>query len=397
MIWDPALLDYLVPPKDGQASQIMTKKLIMSGKTHTKEHAPDYLILFSTGFLVLFGLFILSSASAHLGQQDFGDSYYYLKHQIYYGLLLGFLGFLITSKIYYGFWRKRWVSLTLFALSIGALLLVFTPLGLTAKGATRWIDIAGLSLQPSEFLKLTLVIYLATWLSSKDFRNKSFRSGYIPFVLIIGLVSLILFIQHSTSPVVILVMAALVMYFMSGAKWRYVLGTIVVGVAVLALIIANTQYRSDRFLSYLTPEADPRGAGYHVIQATTAIGAGQLTGVGYGQSIVKYRLPEPIGDSIFAVIAEEFGFIGVLVLLTVFGALILKIFLLARSMTDTFGRLLLVGFGSILAIQTFVNIGAMTGILPLTGTPLPFISYGGTALMVYLTMMGVVVNVSKYH
>jgi cell division protein FtsW len=254
-----------------------------------------------------------------------------------------------------------------------------------------------MSIQPSEFLKLSLVIYLATWLSSKEFRNKSFKAGYIPFAIIIGAISTVLVIQHSTSPVVILIGASLVMYLMSGAKWRYVLGTVAVGLAALALIITITPYRAERVLSYRNPEADPRGSGYHIIQAKTAIGAGGLTGVGYGQSVVKYRLPEPIGDSIFAVIAEEFGFIGVIILLSVFTLLILRIFLLARSTSDTFGRLLLVGFGSILMIQTIINIGAMTGLLPLTGTPLPLISYGGTMLMVYLTMLGIVTNVSKYN
>lgn len=369
----------------------------MFGKAHRKGHAPDYLILFSAGFLVLFGLVMLSSASAHLGQQDFGDSYYYLKHQIFYGLSLGLLGFLLASKIYYGFWRKKWVSITLLITSIIGLLLVFTPLGFSTKGATRWLDIAGMSVQPSEFLKLSLVIYLATWLSSKEFRNKSFKAGYIPFAIIIGAISTVLVIQHSTSPVVILIGASLVMYLMSGAKWRYVLGTVAVGLVALALIITASPYRAERVLSFRNPEADPRGSGYHVIQAKTAIGAGGLTGVGYGQSVVKYRLPEPIGDSIFAVIAEEFGFIGVIILLSVFTLLILRIFLLARSTSDTFGRLLLIGFGSILAIQTMINIGAMTGLLPLTGTPLPLISYGGTMLMVYLTMMGIVANISRYH
>ncbi len=360
-------------------------------------HAPDYLIIFCIGCLVVFGLAMLGSASGHLGQRDFGDPYYYLKHQIFYGLSFGLVGFWLASRIYYGFWRKRWVSIALLALTVGALILVFTPLGFSTKGATRWLDLGGFSLQPSEFLKITLVIYLATWLASKEFRQKTFRAGYIPFAVIIGLVALILFAQHSTSPVVILVAASLIMYLMSGAKWRYVFGTIVVGTAALALIVMLTPYRAERFTSYLTPEADPQGAGYHITQAKTAIGAGGLTGVGYGQSTVKFRLPEPIGDSIFAVIAEEFGFIGVLVLLAVFGALILKIFLLARSTADTFGRLLLIGFGSIIGIQAFINIGAMTGVLPLTGTPLPFISYGGTALMVYLTMAGIIVNISKYN
>lgn len=369
----------------------------MFSKPNRKAHAPDYLILVTVGFLVLFGLVMLASASAHLGEAEFGDSYYYLKHQIYYGLSFGLIGFFIASKIYYGFWRKRWVSIALLTLSVIGVLLVFTPLGFTTKGATRWLDIAGMSVQPSEFFKLTLIIYLATWLSSKEFRNKSFKAGYVPFAIIIGGISTILLAQNSTSPVVILISASLALYLMSGAKWSYVIGTIVAGIAALALIITITPYRAERVLSFRNPEADPRGSGYHIIQAKMAIGAGGITGTGFGQSIVKYRLPEPIGDSIFAIIGEEFGFVGVIVLLGAFTMLILRIFLVAKGTDDTFGRLLLIGFGSVLAIQTVINIGAMSGLLPLTGTPLPFISYGGTMMMTYLTMMGIVVNISKYN
>lgn len=362
-----------------------------------KGGSPDYLLLATTGFLVLFGLVMLSSASAHLGEQDFGDSYYYLKHQIYFGLSFGILGFLVASKIHYAFWRKKWVSVSLLIISVLLLLLVFSPLGFTTKGATRWLDIAGVSIQPSEFLKITLVIYLATWLASKTFRNKSFKDGYIPFAIIVAAISALLLVQNSTSPVLILIGASLVMYFMSGAKWSYVLGTIAIGIAMLALIIRFTPYRAERVMSFRNPEADPLGSGYHIIQAKTAISTGGLTGVGYGQSMTKYRLPEPIGDSIFPVIAEEFGFVGVTLLLSAFGVLILRLFLLAKKTADMFGRLLLVGFGSIVAIQTCINIGAMTGLLPLTGTPLPFISYGGTMMLTYLTMMGIAANVSKYH
>ncbi len=360
-------------------------------------HKPDYLILFCFGFLVLFGLVMLSSASSNLGRASFNDTSYYLKHQLLYGVLPGLIGFFITSKFYYGKYRSRTLSVMLLLVTLVLLGLVFTPFGFSAKGATRWIHFGPVAFQPSELLKLTLVIYLASWLSHSNYRQKRFKEGALPLLLILGIVSGFLLLEHSTSPVVILLITSLVMYFVSGARLSYVAGIIGVGVLGLAMIVAITPYRAQRVLSYLHPEADPQASGYQVLQAKIAIGSGGLTGVGYGQSTVKFRLPEPMGDSIFAVIAEEFGFIGALLLIGIILFLVLRIFLLARASHDRFAQLLLVGFGSLIGIQSFVNVGAMTGVLPLTGTPLPFISYGGTALMVFMTMMGIVVNISKYN
>lgn len=357
---------------------------------------PDYLILSCFGLLVLFGLVMLASASTNLGKAQFDDSYYFLKHQIYYGLSLGIIGFFIASKLNYGVYKNRAFSVGFLVASCILLGLVFSPLGITAGGATRWLDLGPFSFQPAELLKLSLVIYLASWLSRKDMRQKNITQGLVPFATVLCLVSALLVIQRSTSPVAILLMAALVMYFISGAKLRYLFGIILAGIVTITMIVAITPYRVQRVLTFLNPEADPMASGFHLIQAKTAIGAGGLTGVGYGQSTVKYSLPEPIGDSIFAVIGEEFGFAGSVMLLGLFAFLVIRIFLLAKKTSDPFGRLLLIGFGSIIGIQAIVNIGAMSGVLPLTGTPLPFISYGGTNLAVFMTMMGIVVNISKY-
>ena len=265
-----------------------------------------------------------------------------------------------------------------------------------SHGASRWLDLGPFSFQPAELLKLSLVIYLASWLSRKDARQKSFVSGLLPFAAVLCLISVLLVAQHSTSPVVILVVVSLVMYFISGARLGYLAGIVLAGAVGLGMIVMVSPYRFERVLTFLNPEADSQGSGFHIIQAKTAIGAGGVAGVGYGQSTVKNYLPEPIGDSIFAVIGEELGFAGSAVLIGLFAFLVIRIFLIAQYISDPFGRLLLVGFGSIIGIQAVVNIGAMSGVLPLTGTPLPFISYGGTNLAVFMTMMGVVINISKY-
>ena len=368
----------------------------MSKRGGKKGGKPDSILIISVFVLALFGLIMLASASSGLGQEKFGDSYYYLKRQALYGLLIGLIGFFIGLKINYHAYKNRYLSLALLLGTIFLLLAVFTPLGLEIKGATRWLEIGGFSFLPAELLKITLVIYLAIWLSAGKERQESIRGGLVPFLVIIGLVAGLLSAQRSTSPVVILIMVSLAMYFMSGAKLRYIAGTIAVGAVAVALLVAVTPYRAQRFLSYLHPEQDPQGSGFHVLQSKMAIGSGGMFGVGYGQSQVKEFLPEPIGDSIFAVIGEEFGFVGVIALIALFAILVLRMFMLSRGLRDQFGKLLLIGFGSIIGIQVFVNIGAMTGLLPITGTPLPFISYGSTTLIVFLTMAGIAANVSTY-
>jgi cell division protein FtsW len=361
-----------------------------------RAHQPDYLITVLFSCLVIFGLVILASASSHLGATQFDDSNYFLKHQLLYGVSIGLIGFFVASKVYYGAYNNKMFGITFLLFSLLLVLAVFTPLGFTAKGATRWLDLGPLSFQPAEFLKLSLVLYLASWLAFKDHRQKSLVTGLLPFAVVLSIVSGILIMQHSTSPVVMLIAVSLVMYFMSGAKIRYLFGIVAAGALLLTLVVAVTPYRAQRVLTFLNPEADVTGSGYQSMQAKTAIGAGGLTGVGYGQSIVKSRLPEPIGDSIFAIAGEEFGFLGSSFLALLFLAVVIRMYVLAARMSDPFGRLVLIGFASFIGVQAFINMGAMTGFLPLTGTPLPFISYGGTNLAVFMTMMGISVNISKH-
>lgn len=363
---------------------------------HRQGHKPDYLIIFCVWFLVIFGLVMLASASSNLGRKNFGDTYYYLKHQIYYGLSLGIIGFFLASKIPYGKYRNKFINLALLVLSLILVALVFSPLGFRVGGAARWLKFGSFTFQPSDILKLSFIIYLASWLSRHENRQTKFWEGFLPFLIVLGIISGLLFAQHSTSPVVILGAVALIMYFVSGARLRYIFSIVIIGALALGAIIAITPYRTVRVLTFLNPEADPLKSGFQVLQAKTAIGSGGLFGRGYGQSTVKFRLPEPIGDSIFAVIGEEFGFLGALFVVGLFALLVIRIFILARRIPDRFGQLLLFGFGSLIGLQAIINIGALVGVLPLTGTPLPFISYGGTALAVFMTMAGIVVNVSRH-
>ncbi len=370
----------------------MSRKRKKSPKPKT---APDYVFMIIIGALVIIGLVMLASASSDLAKEKFGDSYFYLKHQLTYGLSFGILGFVITSFLYYQRFRKA--ALILLALNIAAMILTLTPLGVSIKGASRWLEIGGFSFQPGELLKLTFLIYLASWISRNKDRIKSFTKGLLPFLIISGVVTFLLVIQPSTTAAVILIIASGITYFTSGAKVKFIVALFLLVILGFALLIYITPYRMERITTFFNPHTDTLNNAYHINQSLIALGSGGTTGVGYGQSTTKLNyLPEPVGDSIFAVIGEELGFIGSSLILFLFLGLAWRGLSIAGKTTDIFGRLLVVGFTSIITLQAIVNIGAISGFFPLTGVPLPFISYGGTALAVFMTMAGIIVNVSKY-
>ena len=366
------------------------------GKFLKTGHSPDHFLLALIFILTAFGLAMLASASSDLGKIKFNDTYYYLKHQIYYGLSVGIAGFLTGYFMHYQ--RLRKFAFPLLLLGIVALALVFTHFGLQIRNTNRWLRLGPISFQPAELMKLFFIVYLAAWLSStRTKRAKDIETGLLPFALISGFIATLLILQPSTSTMAILLGTGLIVYVLSGAGLKYVLVTFLIGVIALGVVIYATPYRKARILGFLNSQSDTQGQNYHINQALIAIGSGGLTGVGYGQSATKVSyLPAPIDDSIFAVIAEELGLAGAGGLVVLFGALVLRLFWLAKKTRDRFGQLLLIGFGTIIAFQSIVNMAAISGLLPLTGVPLPFISYGGTALAVFLTMMGIAANVSKY-
>ncbi len=359
------------------------------------KRAPDYFLLVLVALLTLSGLVILASASSDLAKTKFNDAYYYIKHQIYFGLSLGVVGFTAACMLNYHLYKK--IAFWLLIVSIILLALVFTHFGLTARNTNRWVAFGPISFQPAEIVKLTFVIYCAAWLAGKQrTRATDVKSGLIPFAIVSGIIGGLLILQPATSTVVILMTSILAMYFVSGAPIKYIAYLIGTGLVLLAIIIYITPYRLQRVMTYINQSADTQGSGYHINQALNAIGTGKMWGVGYGQSTSKLSyLPTPTDDSIFAVVAEEMGFVGASVLVILFGLLVLRLLYGAYHTRDTFGSLLLIGFACIIGIQAFVNMASISGIAPLTGVPLPFISYGGTALAIFLTMMGVCVNVSR--
>lgn len=359
-------------------------------------HAPDYFLIAVLVVLVLLGILVLTSASSDLGRIKFGDSFYYLKNQLLKGLLPGILGFLITYFFPYQKYKK--LAPIFLVVNVALLIIVFTPLGLKAGGSSRWIELGPISFQPAEFLKIFYIMYVAALVSSAKFTNRlNFKDNFLPFFAVTGLVAGLLIIQPATSTVAILVVSASVVYFMGGVPWKYVFAIVAIGILLLGILISLGGYRSARIQGYLNPDSGGQTINYHRNQALIAIGSGELLGMGFGKSVAKMNyLPEVVGDSIFAVLAQEFGFVGAGFVVVLFLILIIRLLLIAKNTRDKFGRFILIGFAAIIASQAFVNMGSISGILPLTGVPLPFMSYGGTALAVFITMGGIAVNISKY-
>ena len=357
----------------------------------------DYVLLLVVGTITLFGLVMLLSASAPSAYAEFADSYYFVKHQIIFGLLPGIGALIAFWRIPYTFWRTH--AWNLLILSIALLILVFIP-GLSAGigSAHSWISIGGVfSLQPSEIVKLTFLFYLAAWLAQRDRQGvRDVHSGFLPFVGVLGTIMLLMVLQPDVGTMSIIAAMSLVVYFVAGAPVTYITGLILAGIAGLALLITAAPYRAARFTTFLYPELDPQGIGYHINQALLAIGSGGIFGLGYGHSRQKFQyLPEVAGDSIFAIIGEEMGFIVAAIVVGLFLLFLWRMLAIAKRAPDAFGKYVVVGIAAWIVIQAFVNIGSMVALMPITGVPLPFISYGGTSLAISMAAIGVVLNISK--
>lgn len=361
-----------------------------------KDSKADWQLLALIGFLTLFGMIMLSSASAALGWQKFGDSYWHVKHQFFFGLLPGLLLFFIFSKIDY--YKLKSLAAPMLAASVVLLVLVYIPgIGAGFGSARSWINFFGFSLQPSEVVKLTFLIYLVAWIAEKGEKKiKDFNTGFLPFIFVLAIIIVLIAAQPDFGTMSVIIFTSLAVFFVAGGSLVHLSWISVAGFAGLWLMIKISPYRAARLTTFLHPELDPQGIGYHINQALLAVGSGGMWGRGFGHSRQKFAyLPEVAGDSIFAIISEELGFIISALLIIVFVLLVLRVFKMAQKCQDPFGRLLAIGIVSWFAIQAFANIGAIIGILPLTGIPLPFISYGGTSMMMVLAASGILVNISK--
>ncbi len=339
---------------------------------------------------------MLSSASAVVSYDKFKSTYYYTIHQILFGLLPGLVCFYVASRIDYHVWERK--AFFFLIASIGILLLVFLPgLGFEAGGAKRWVHLGPILFQPSEVVKLTFLLYLAAWLTKKGHAGmRDFSYGFLPFVILVGVIATLIILQPDMGTMGVIALLSCMMYFVAGASFSHLAIMMGGGVAFFFLLLKAAPYRMERFTIFLNPALDPLGSGYHINQALLAIGSGGLFGRGFGLSRQKYNyLPEVVGDSIFAVISEELGFLIAIAFIALLVFFALRGLRIARRAPDQFGFFVAVGIVSWFLFQSFINIGAMVAVLPLTGIPLPFVSYGGSALLVAMTAVGILVNISR--
>jgi len=361
-----------------------------------KVKSPDWWILVIVAVLMGIGIIMVFSSSQYFAQDaPYNDNLYFLKKQARnaaIGLAMMFVMYRMNYKLYKKF---AWPV----AIIVGIVLIVLLAGGQQEiKGTTRWLEVSGVgTFQPSEFAKLAMVIVLAKVMSSRPKRIKTFQGGFIPSIVIIGLFCGLVFAQKALSTTMIIAGTGFLMMFCAGINWRYLAGTLTLAITGVAAAIIYEPFRLQRIYAYLDPWKDPLGSGFQTVQSLLAIGSGGLSGVGLGAGGSKwYYLPERHTDFIFSVLSEELGFIGGFFVIVLFIFLLWRGFSVAVHTPDTFASLVALGITSMIGLQAFINLGVVTGLLPVTGVTLPFISYGGTSLMVSLAAMGALLNISKY-
>jgi cell division protein FtsW len=336
---------------------------------------------------VFIGLIAVADASAPQALNTYGDKFYLLKQQLMWAGL-GIVALFVASKINYKFWEK--IATPLFLLSLTLLLVVLLPhLGFKALGARRWIETGIFSFQPSELIKISLSLFLAKVAS----KNKNAISYFLPVLIVAFLIML----QPDLGTTLVIAVIGLCQIFVSDVSLLYFVGSLFVGLLGTIGLILISSYRRERILTFFQTERDPLGTSYHIRQVLLGLGSGGIFGVGLGASRQKYLfLPEASTDSIFAIIAEELGLVGAVCIIFLFGFFVYKGMVIAMRAPDTFSKVLAVGITAWIGGQAFLNIASMVALVPLTGIPLPFISYGGSSLVTVLAACGILLNISKY-
>lgn len=381
-------------------------KLITDGSENNEKDTKnnlDFGMLITIIILLCAGIVMVASASSYYALSNYNNSNYFLVRQLFFGII-GFIFMIIISNIDYKRYKK-WGYL-FYIICLVLLVLVLTPLGQTRNGAKRWLGFGALVFQPSEIMKIGLVIGMSTYLSLNYKKLNSFK-GYIIPVLMLFLVVIVMFMQKHLSGTIVMFVAACSIIFVSGikVKARYIIAGIIAAAAMLAVFIfmpsgdsteSSGSFRLDRIVSFLNPEEDIKGGNWQAAQSLYAIGSGGIFGRGLGQSRQKYLwLPEAQNDFIFSVLGEELGLVGTVTVLALFSFFIYRGYRIAITARDMYGSLLATGITSAFALQILVNIAVVTCTVPVTGMPLPFFSYGGTALFINLCAMGILLNISR--
>ncbi len=355
----------------------------------------DKVFLFWTVTLMVAGFFIFSSASLGLLARS-GSQYSSVTFsQTILGLFLGTIALIITSNLDYKIWKKT--AFWFLAVAIILNILVLIPhIGFEHGGARRWFVFGGVSIQPAEILKLAFVVYFSAFVSGIKEKIKTFKYGFLPLVILFIILGGLLLKQPDTDNFMMIVCSGMAIFLSAGGRWKYIFIVLATAIIAVGSLAVSRPYVMQRITTFFNPNQNAQGSGYQIQQSLIAIGSGGMFGRGFGQSVQKFNfLPEPIGDSIFAVEAEEFGFLGASLLVLLYVVFAIRGLKIASKVPDSFGRLLVVGIVIMIVAQAFVNIGAMLGVLPLSGITLPFVSHGGTSLFITLLEVGIILSISK--
>ncbi|SHH38019.1 stage V sporulation protein E [Clostridium grantii] len=362
-------------------------------KSLLRKQQVDFILLSCIMSLVAIGVIMVYSASSHIALYKYKNDLYFLKRQGAFAFL-GFTSMFFISRIDYHWFRHHTGKIMIIVVAF--LLLVLLPIFPSINGARRWIIIGPVSIQPSEMAKYVVVLYMAKSITNKGNQIKSFLYGVLPYLLVSGFFAGLVLAEKNLSIAAVIMIVTIIVLFAAGCKFIHIC---LVGGFVGALGVAATvfqPYRMQRFLTFLDPWADPKGAGYQLIQSLLALGSGSILGQGLGLSRQKcYYIPEPHNDFIFSVIGEELGLVGCTFIMILFIIFIARGISVALNAKDLYGTILAVGITAVIAVQAIINIAVVTGSMPVTGVPLPFISYGGSSLFINLSAMGLLLNVSK--
>lgn len=355
----------------------------------------DFLIFMAVLILLSMGLVMVLSASYYFVDIRFKDSFKIIKGQLVFAVI-GVIGMLAAANFDYRKLSK--FGVILMVISIVMLVLCKVPgIGIERNGSARWINLGITEFQPSELAKLSIILFFSNSLSRRKDQLNSFFRGFMPYILLLGLVAGLILIETHLSGTIIISSVAIILLFSAGAKLRHLFILATPAVAGLTVVALFTDYMNDRIQSFINPWKDSSGDGWQIVQGLYAIGSGGIFGRGLGRSLQKFLyIPEPHNDYIFAILAEELGFIGVLAVLFLFLVLIWRGIKVALNAPDTFGSLVAVGITSLIGVQSLFNIAVVTKAVPSTGVSLPFFSYGGTALVLFLVEMGILLNISRY-
>ncbi|TCT26869.1 spore cortex peptidoglycan biosynthesis regulator SpoVE [Melghiribacillus thermohalophilus] len=362
---------------------------------HSKAKMPDLTLIVVIFALLLIGVVMVYSSSAVWASYKFEDAFFYAKRQLLFSIV-GLVAMYVMMNISYVKWKDlaKPILIGCFVLLIAVLI---PGVGMVRGGARSWIGVGAFSIQPSEFMKLGMIIFMAKLLSERQKYITSLKEGFIPALLLVFVPFGLIILQPDLGTGVVLVGTCMVMIFVGGAKISHFVGLALIGLAGFVGLILSAPYRINRIKAFLNPWEDPLGDGFQIIQSLYAIGPGGLMGLGLGQSLQKFfYLPEPQNDFIFAILAEELGFIGGSFVILLFFLMLWRGIRIALHAPDLFGSLLALGIVGMIAIQVFINISVVIGLIPVTGITLPFLSYGGSSLTITLLAIGILLNISRY-